>query len=84
MFSECANPACRAPFDYREGTFFRFRRQPLNDGQPANTHSIQHLWLCGSCSKTYGLEYEQGRGILLRPLIGNAIQLGMAYVVSMP
>jgi hypothetical protein len=26
MFSECANPDCKKPFDYREGRFFRFRK----------------------------------------------------------
>jgi hypothetical protein len=62
MFSECANPACNAKFDYREGRLFRFHKRPLDNGQPANTHSIQHLWLCCSCAKVYRLEYDQDRG----------------------
>lgn len=66
MCSECANPACRARFDYQQGTFFRFRRPPREDGQPANTHSVQHFWLCGRCAESYYLEYVRKRGILLR------------------
>jgi hypothetical protein len=66
MFSTCANPECRAEFDYHEGEFFRFRRPPGDDGRPANTHSVQHLWLCGKCAASYYLEHVRNRGILLR------------------
>jgi hypothetical protein len=70
MLSECANPQCRAGFDYHEGEFFRFRMPVPNDGQPANMHSVRHLWLCGHCAKVYYLEQVQNRGILLRPRTG--------------
>jgi len=66
MFSECANPVCRAQFDYHEGAFFRFHSSVQSDGRPANTHSVRHLWLCGRCSKVYYLEHAQDRGIVLR------------------
>jgi hypothetical protein len=66
MFSECTNPSCRAKFDYGRGQFFRFRKAPREDGQPANTHSVQHHWLCGECARIYRLEYVYDRGILLK------------------
>lgn len=55
MISTCANPTCRKAFDYQEGRFFRFR-QNLAASERANAHSVQHLWLCGSCSEEYSLE----------------------------
>ncbi len=66
MFSRCANPSCKAEFDYRQGHFFRFHKRALDDGQPANTHSVQHFWLCGECSETHCLEYSEGAGVSIR------------------
>jgi len=83
MFSECANPACRAEFDYRQGAIFRFRSQPLEDGRPANAHSIQHFWLCGTCARIYRLEYEEGRGVFLRRFAGNTMQSGLPRLVAL-
>jgi len=74
MFSKCANPSCGAEFDYRQGRFYRFHKRPLDDGQPANTHSVQHFWLCGKCSETYRLEYTQGGGVLIRLNFENAFK----------
>lgn len=65
MSFECANPSCRVEFDYGQGQFFRFRKAPRMDGQPANTHSIQHYWLCRECARNYRLEYHRDRGVLL-------------------
>lgn len=66
MLSECANPKCRAAFDYHQGQFFRFREPPAEDGRPLNTHSVRHLWLCGKCAQIYYLEHVDGSGILLK------------------
>ena len=63
MFSACANPECRAPFDYHEGRFFRFHKAHSREDAPANTHSVQHFWLCGNCSGTYMLDYQDGWGV---------------------
>jgi hypothetical protein len=82
MFSECANPSCRVEFNYRQGQFFRFRKQQLGDGQPANTHSVQHFWLCGSCARTYRLEYEIGRGVVLKPFSEYAIPSGRSQLIG--
>lgn len=74
MFSKCANPSCQAEFDYRQGRFYRFYRRPLDDGQPANGHSVQHFWLCGRCSETYSLQGVEGRGVLIRLNFENALE----------
>ena len=65
MFSECANPDCGKPFDYREGRFFRFRKAHLAGGKRPNVHCVQHLWLCGGCSEKYTLAYEDSRGVAM-------------------
>ncbi len=83
MFSECANPACRAEFNYRQGAIFRFRCRPVEDGQPANAHSMQHFWLCGQCARTYRLEYEQRTGVFLRSFGGNSPQVGLPRLVAL-
>ncbi|MGB8322730.1 MAG: hypothetical protein WCE52_07190 [Candidatus Acidiferrum sp.] len=66
MFSECANPDCRAEFDYHEGRFYRFYKPRLDDGPPDNTHGVVHFWLCGRCSLDYSLDYVDGVGTLIR------------------
>jgi len=82
VFSECANPECRAKFDYRQGAIFRFSRQDLKDGQPAHIHSLRHLWLCGCCARIYRLEYEPGKGVLLRCFVGNTTQRALPHLVA--
>ncbi|MGB9464737.1 MAG: hypothetical protein WBR10_06465 [Candidatus Acidiferrum sp.] len=65
MFSSCANPDCRAAFDYREGHLFRFHKAYPAGEKPPNTHAVQHLWLCGNCSSGYTLAYEDGYGVVI-------------------
>jgi hypothetical protein len=65
MFAKCANPDCDAPFDYRSGRFFRFRRPSLEGQVAANTHCVQHFWLCKACSETSTLE-ASGTGVVVR------------------
>ena len=74
MFSKCANPFCGAEFDYRQGRFYRFHQRPLDDGQPANTHSVEHFWLCGKCCETYCLAYAQGGGVLIQLNFENSFE----------
>lgn len=81
MFSECANPACRAEFDYRHGHFFRFHKRPLDDGEPDNTHSVEHFWLCGPCSETYCLEQPRSGGIVIRLRFEKALGVGTARML---
>lgn len=63
----CANPGCGAPYDAERGCgrFFRFRRSSPDSGEPVNSHSVQHHWLCDSCSRTYTLDYRAAIGVLL-------------------
>jgi|HubBroStandDraft_6_1064221.scaffolds.fasta_scaffold23120_3 hypothetical protein len=65
MISSCANLACNAPFDYRQGQLFRFHKAHRVDEKPPNTHSVQHFWLCGNCSLEYTLLYTDKLGVLL-------------------
>lgn len=66
MFSKCANPDCPAEFDYRQGHFFRFPKSHPEGELPANSHCVQHFWLCEKCSQEYTLEYKDGIGVLIR------------------
>jgi len=66
MISFCANPACQIPFDYRQGELFRFHKAHRPDEKPPNTHSVQHFWLCGKCSRDFTLVYADERGVLLQ------------------
>jgi hypothetical protein len=66
MFSECANPNCRAAFDYRQGRFYRFHKPHLDDAQLENTHRVVHFWLCGRCAESYSLDYSESTGAVIR------------------
>jgi len=81
MFLDCANPECSSEFDYRQGCLYRFHKQPL-DGHPANTHSVQHLWLCKECARVYRLDYEPCRGIFLRASVETGGQTGLVRLVA--
>ena len=66
MIERCANPDCRATFDYREGRFFRFPRRS-HAGQPArNSHAVEHFWFCGRCSEIYTLSFDEAAGVTLK------------------
>lgn len=82
MFSKCANPSCKTGFDYRQGCFYRFHRRPLDDAQPANTHSVQHFWLCGECCETYHLKYAEGRGVLIELNFEHAFKSDAHQVIA--
>lgn len=66
MFSVCANPDCRTPFDYRQGRLFRFHKHYPAGERLRNTHGVQHFWLCGVCCAAYTLEYQDGSGVLMK------------------
>jgi hypothetical protein len=65
MFSACANPDCRVPFDYHGGRLFRFHKAHREDDSPLNTHSVQHFWLCTDCSAKLILDYQDGLGVMM-------------------
>jgi hypothetical protein len=61
MFSNCLNPACSAPFEYRRGRISRFHQSHSKGKEPKNSHAVRHFWLCAKCFETYFLEYHEGR-----------------------
>lgn len=65
MISRCANLDCGASFDYRQGQLLRFQRNHPEGQIPANTHSVEHFWLCQLCCKTYMLENRKGFGVFI-------------------
>ena len=65
MFSKCAKPDCLQKFDYCQGRFFRIHQTHRTDDVPATSHSVQHFWLCETCSHDYTLEYKKGLGVVL-------------------
>jgi len=65
MIWKCANPDCSSSYVYLEGRLYRFPKQPIKHGRRANTHSVQHFWLCTDCCATNALEYDEGRGVAL-------------------
>jgi hypothetical protein len=82
MVSKCANPNCSTPFHHRRGRLFRFPKQPVEGGHPANTHSVQHFWLCEACLFVYSLEYYQGQGVTLRRHFETALEANSRKVIA--
>lgn len=77
MVSNCANPACATPLRYlRDGRLFQFEVKAVPDqGQPTIqtnakkvSRGVWHFWLCGHCSSNLTLEFDQLKGVKLRPL----------------
>jgi len=66
MLSKCANPDCSVS-SWEDARFYRFHRPPEPNKPPANAHSVQHFWLCRTCSAVYTLEHHKQRGVLIRP-----------------
>jgi len=62
---ECANPECSAVFDHRDGILLRFPKRASGGLGSANTHAVQHFWLCGACSQAFVLEYNDAQGVVL-------------------
>jgi hypothetical protein len=75
---KCSNPGCVTAFEWLSGgRLFRFHREPVQFSSSENRvqvdtngshHQVEHFWLCERCAKIYTLEYEPGRGVLLRLL----------------
>ena len=65
MVNHCANPNCHKPLHYlRDGKVFLFSGKNLPDGG-ANSHSPEHYWLCGTCSKQWKIISDSTRGVQL-------------------
>lgn len=76
LHPKCANPSCASAFDWLGGgRLFRFHRETAptvrmngKQLQAANSHRVEHFWLCERCSHIYTLDYIPDRGVLIRPL----------------
>jgi hypothetical protein len=76
VLSKCANPECKTPFKYlREGRLVRLStgvsaRQPRVAGEAphASLHRSEFFWLCGACSPSFTLLYDEKAGIHLIPI----------------
>ncbi len=82
MFSFCANPDCQVPFEYEEGRLYRFHKNASVGGDAPNTHSVQHFWLCSSCSEIYTLEYLSDRGVLIKTLPVFSVNPGAFRLIA--
>ncbi|MGA3294166.1 MAG: hypothetical protein ABSE45_09330 [Candidatus Acidiferrales bacterium] len=82
MVSKCANPDCSATFDHRRGKLFRFPKRSLQGDRPANTHSVQHFWLCGECFEAFFLEYHESHGVTMKPHVEKAPASGSPKVIA--
>ena len=73
---KCANPSCAASFEWLAGgKLFRFARDSNeaestsgNGASATRPHATGHFWLCERCANVYTLQYERGRGVVIRPL----------------
>jgi hypothetical protein len=69
MVTQCANPACRAPLRYlRDGRLFQFEVRAVGPGKVPPQHQVSHFWLCGQCSLTMTLTFDNTRGVMAIPL----------------
>ena len=73
MVTNCVNPRCSQPFRYLlEGRLFRLRLYPATKAAaPGDRETlVEYFWLCGSCSATFTLIFDERRGVSLAPF-GN-------------
>jgi hypothetical protein len=67
MVDKCANPECSNPFYYGLGRLY-FSPKRLADKSPsANSHGVEHFWLCESCSKSYTFGLHGGPDAEITP-----------------
>jgi hypothetical protein len=72
---KCPNPACPATFHWTMGgKFFRFRpdvdstRDSNSSDSSHGIHGVRHYWLCERCSDVFTLVYDEGCGVIIKPL----------------
>lgn len=82
MLSQCANPDCTATFDYHQGRLLCFHKHHAAAAPPANSHSVQHFWLCHSCDELFTLVYDRDRGVTLVPRMLDSIKAAPRRVIA--
>jgi hypothetical protein len=77
MLSKCANPVCSTQLHYlRDGKVFKVemsRPVPIDSRKPLRR--VEHFWLCGPCSTTQTLSYDQEYGVRILPKTQQAVPL---------
>ena len=76
MLSKCANPDCVETLHYlREGKVFKIESDGLFliDGKKP-VKKVEHFWLCGNCSSTMTLTFDQSTGVQVskKPILRRA------------
>jgi hypothetical protein len=82
MLIKCSNPACEAPFNYREGRLIRFSRSSSSAKPTKNQRLIEHYWLCGKCAELYIFEYESGTSVKIKPREQELSEDKPSYFIS--
>ena len=63
MLAKCANPYCSTPLVYlREGKIFMIEASLTLVG-PKPQNRVEHFWLCGPCSSSMTLTFDQKQGV---------------------
>ena len=83
MVSNCANPNCGTPLRYlRDGRLYQFEVRAVSkadsqDSPPKRRplRQVWHYWLCGACSSSMTLQFDQLRGLKIMPLQHHCSQL---------
>ena len=64
MVNKCANPECRKVLRYlRDGIVYLFSSSSRQDS--SSTQSMEHFWLCGTCSSKWILKMDRNNTIQL-------------------
>jgi hypothetical protein len=65
MLSKCANPDCTNTLHYlRFGKVFKIETQgPVLVSGRKPVRRVEHFWLCGTCSETQTLTYDNVGGV---------------------
>lgn len=82
MIWKCANPECSVAFIHRQGRLFRFPKRPVEDSRPANTHAVQHFWLCADCCGRNSLDYDKCLGVALIHDFGCSRSPGLRQFIA--
>jgi hypothetical protein len=67
MVEKCANPECAKPFYYGLGRLYFSPKRRAEKSPPANSHGVEHFWLCESCSKSFTFGLSAGSGVEITP-----------------
>jgi hypothetical protein len=69
MLSKCANPECSTPLHYlRDGKVFQVEMsRPVPIDSRKSLRRVEHFWLCGPCSESQTLTYDQQAGVRILP-----------------